>query len=117
MVIDSNALDRVFAALSDATRRGMMAQLSKGDANVSQLAEPYAMSQPAISKHLKILENAGLIERTKIGRETWVRARPEKAEEAAEWIKHYATFWQQRFDAVDHILNKRRSDPDDKDIL
>ncbi len=108
MVIDSKELDLVFGALSDATRRGILAQLADGESNVSDLAAPYQMSQPAISKHLRVLEGAGLIERAKTGRETRVRVKPDTARQAAGWITHYARFWQQHFDAVDQILQQQR---------
>ena len=97
-------LDLVFGALSDATRRGMLAQLSTGEANVSALAKPYNMSQPAISKHLRVLQKAGLIEKVKRGRENYVRAVPERAEEAGGWIAYYAKFWKQQFDDVEIYL-------------
>ena len=110
MVIDSSHLNRVFGALSDETRRGILAQLAQGEANVVQLAKPYDMSQPAITKHLKVLEAAGLVQRWKVGRETRVRARPGTAQEAAAWITYYSTFWQQHFDAVDQALQQNRSE-------
>lgn len=108
MVINSEELDLVFGALSDATRRGMLAQLSQGEMNVSQLAAPHDMSQPAISKHLRVLEHAGLIERTRRGRESFVQVKSEPAELAASWIDYYAKFWRQQFDAVDAYLKKTR---------
>lgn len=108
MVINSAELDLVFGALSDATRRGMLAQLSQGEMNVSQLAAPHDMSQPAISKHLRVLEHAGLIERTRRGRESFVQVKSEPAEQAAGWIDYYAKFWRQQFDAVDAYLKKTR---------
>ncbi len=94
----------------------MLIQLSRGEANVSELAEPYDISQPAISKHLRVLEKAGLIERRRKGREQIVRVKPEKAEVAAKWIAYYTQFWKQQFDAVDDYLNKakRRSKRDSK---
>lgn len=104
MVINSEELDLVFGALSDATRRGMLAQLSEGEMNVSALSKPYPMSQPAISKHLRVLEQAGLIERAKRGRENIVRVKSEPAEQAAQWIDYYAQFWRRQFDAVDAYL-------------
>ncbi len=109
-----NKLDLVFGALSDATRRGMLAQLSEGEMTVSHLAQPYAMSQPAISKHLRVLEGAGLIERHKRGRETVVRVRPDATDDAAAWIAHYSRFWKRHFDAVDLYLktNKGQSNKD-----
>ena len=105
MVIDSRQLDRVFGALSDPTRRGILAGLAQGEATVSDLAQPFEMSQPAISKHLRVLEGAGLIERIKQGRQTRVRAKPEATRQAVNWITHYVPFWTRHFDAVEQILN------------
>ncbi|MEM7053700.1 MAG: metalloregulator ArsR/SmtB family transcription factor [Pseudomonadota bacterium] len=86
-------LDGVFRALSDATRRGILAQLSLGETTVAKLAAPYAMSQPAISKHLRVLERAGLIRRTRRGREHHIQINPRPIEEANGWIAYYANVW------------------------
>ncbi|MEM8677803.1 MAG: metalloregulator ArsR/SmtB family transcription factor [Planctomycetota bacterium] len=110
MVIDDQQLDLVFGALADATRRGMLVQLARGEANVSTLMEPYAMSQPAISKHLRVLEKAGLIERRKRGRERFVRVRPDKVDAVAGWISYYAKFWKQQFDAVDDYIKTAKGE-------
>lgn len=106
MVIYNTQLDQVFGALSDATRRGMLARLSQGEMNITTLAAPYKMSQPAISKHLRVLERAGLIERSRRGREHLIRANPKPAEQARDWISYYAEFWNQQFDAVDAYLEQ-----------
>ncbi len=106
MVMNDVQLDRVFGALSDATRRGMLAQLANGETNITTLAAPYAISQPAISKHVRVLEQAGLIERTRRGREYIIRANPAPAEQARDWIAYYAQFWQQQFDAVEEYLKQ-----------
>lgn len=103
-------LDRVFAALSDPTRRGMLAQLAEGDSNVRSLVEHYDMSQPAISKHLQVLERAGLVSRTKKGRESIVRADPRPMEEAASWIQHYAQFWAAQFEDVETYLRAKKAE-------
>lgn len=103
-------LDTVFAALSDPTRRGMLAQLAHGEANVGALAAHYEMSQPAISKHLRVLENAGLVTRTKSGRESIIRIDPRPMEPARDWISRYAHFWEAQFDAVEDYLNANSSD-------
>ncbi len=102
--MNTEELDRVFGALSDATRRGMLAQLAQGETNVSALAAPYAISQPAASKHLRVLERAGLIEKTRRGREQYVRVVPGPLDEAGGWIAHYAAFWRHQFDAVEAYL-------------
>ena len=108
MVIYSKQLDLTFGALADSTRRGMLLQLTNGEKNVSALMEPYDISQPAISKHLRVLERAGLIERRKEGRQQMVRLKPEKADEAATWIQYYTNHWKQQFDAVEEYLQKAK---------
>lgn len=104
LVMNSEKLSAVFSALSDPTRRGMLAQLADGQANVRTLAERYEISQPAISKHLRVLEKAGLIKKTRSGRESIVKADPRPMEDAAHWIQVYASFWRQHFDAVEEYL-------------
>lgn len=106
MVINEQQLDLTFGALADSTRRGILIQLSKGEANVSTLAEPYSISQPAISKHLRVLERAGLIERRRRGREQFVRVKPDMAQAAAKWIAYYTKFWTAQFDAVEAYVQK-----------
>lgn len=104
--MNKERLDLVFSALADKTRRGMLAQLAEGEANISQLAGGYDISQPAISKHIRVLEKAGLITRTKAGRETLIRVNPGAIEDAQNWIGYYARFWKAQFDAVDtHLKN------------
>jgi DNA-binding transcriptional ArsR family regulator len=100
----SAALDRTFAALSDQTRRGILARLAQGNTSVSDLAAPYDMSLPAVSKHLRVLEDAGLVERQKSGRvyHCSLTAAPMKG--AAEWIAHYRKFWEQQFDSLARYL-------------
>ncbi len=97
-------LSTTFAALSDPTRRAILARLAAGEASVTELAEPFKMSLPAISKHLKVLERAGLIAR---GREAqWRPCRLEAGplKGAAEWIGHYRRFWEQGFDRLEEYL-------------
>ena len=100
-------LDQVFGALSDPTRRVILERLSRGETNVGSLAAPYKISQPAISKHLRVLEQAGLIQRTKKGREHRIKADPRPIKDARGWIATCAKFWEQQFDAVDEYLNKQ----------
>jgi|SRR6266498_453746 len=98
-------LDATFAALADPTRRAILARLASGDASVMELAEPFAMSQPAISKHLKVLERAGLISR---GRDAQRRPRRLEAKplaEATEWLESYREFWEVRFQQLDAVLH------------
>jgi DNA-binding transcriptional ArsR family regulator len=99
-------LDATFAALSDPTRRAILARLASGEASVAELAEPFAMSQPAISKHLKVLERAGLISS---GREAQRRPRRLEARrlaEATEWLEDYRQFWERRFHRLDALLDE-----------
>ncbi|HUO35050.1 MAG TPA: metalloregulator ArsR/SmtB family transcription factor [Candidatus Acidoferrum sp.] len=98
------ALDSTFAALSDATRRGILAQLALGETSISELAAPYRMSLPAVSKHVRVLESAGLVTRRKDGRVHRCRLAAEPMKEAAEWIAFYRRFWEQQFNALDHYL-------------
>ncbi len=106
MVMNEKQLGLVFAALSDATRRGMLARLAQGQTNISTLAAPYKMSQPAISKHMRVLEGAGLIKRTRKGREHLISIAPAPAREAHDWIAYYTRHWISRFDEVDAYLAK-----------
>ena len=100
----TSTLDATFAALADPTRRAILARLASGEASVNELAEPFAMSQPAISKHLKVLERAGLISR---GQEAQRRPRRLEARPLAEvnaWLENYRQFWQQNFQRLDDLL-------------
>jgi DNA-binding transcriptional ArsR family regulator len=101
----TDALDRTFAALSDPTRRAILARLAQGDASVSELAAPFAMSLPAISKHLRVLEQAGLVERTKDGRVHRLRLVAQPLHQAASWIAHYQQFWEQQLAALADYLH------------
>ena len=97
-------LDATFAALADPTRRAILARLASGEASVMELAEPFAMSQPAISKHLKVLERAGLISRG-----SDAQRRPRKLEarplaDATEWLERYREFWEASFERLDSLL-------------
>ena len=106
MVNHSGAvLDSTFAALSDATRRGILARLARqGETSVSDLAAPYKMSLPAVSKHLRVLEHAGLVSRQKDGRVHRCRLRAEPMEDAAAWIEHYRQFWEAQLDSLARYL-------------
>jgi DNA-binding transcriptional ArsR family regulator len=100
----SYTLDKTFAALSDPTRRAILARLAQGDASVSELAAPFAISLPAISKHLRVLEQAGLVERTRDGRVHRLCLVAQPLHEAAAWIAHYQQFWEQRLAALADYL-------------
>src|SRR5688572_20769899 len=100
----AHRLDATFAALADPTRRAILAQLASGEASVTELARPFAMSQPAISRHLKVLEQAGLISR---GRDAQRRPRRLDAKplaEANEWLENYRQFWESSFERLDNLL-------------
>ena len=108
---ETASLDATFAALADPTRRAILARLAAGEASVIELAEPFAMSQPAISKHLKVLERAGLISR---GRDAQRRPRRLEAEplaEATEWLERYREFWEGSFQRLDNLLEEMKSVP------
>jgi len=103
-------LSATFAALADPTRRAILARLALGGASVTELAEPFEMSMPAISKHLKVLERAGLVARGRAAQ--WRPCRLEAAplKEAARWIEHYRRFWEQSFDRLDDYLRKLKKE-------
>jgi DNA-binding transcriptional ArsR family regulator len=105
-VLAPDQLDMTFAALADPTRRAILARLAKGEASVLELAEPFAMSQPAISKHLKVLERAGLVSQ---GRDAQRRPRRLEAKplaEATEWLERYRRIWEKNFQRLDALLDQ-----------
>ena len=104
MVNHSQSLDSTFAALSDATRRGILARLAAGETSVSELAEPCDMSLPAVLKHLRVLESAGLVTRRKDGRVQRCNLVAGPMKSAAEWIEHYRRFWEAQFDSLARFL-------------
>lgn len=97
-------LDVTFMALSDSTRRAIITLLAESDQTVSELAEPFHISLPAISKHLRILEKAGLLERMKEGRINRCRLKAAPMKEAVEWISKYRKFWEKQFDSLEKYL-------------
>lgn len=99
-------LDSVFSALSDPTRRAMIERLAKGESSVTELARPFRISLPAISKHLRVLEEAGLVVRQKEGRVHHIRLNTRPLRETLQWIEYYRRFWEGRFDALDQHLTK-----------
>jgi len=98
------ALDRVFSALSDRTRRAMVHLLAERERSVTELAEPFEMSLAAVSKHLQVLERAGLVRRRRDGRTHYCSLRPEALTDALDWIAIYRRFWLERFDALSEAL-------------
>jgi DNA-binding transcriptional ArsR family regulator len=119
MVTTDDQLDAVFGALADPTRRSILARLTQGEATVAELVAPFEMSQPAISRHLKVLERAGLITRTRraTARLSHLRAKP--LQDATEWLTAYREFWEERYERLDEVLvalqeqdTDRSPDPD-----
>jgi DNA-binding transcriptional ArsR family regulator len=102
----SAALDATFAALSDPTRRAMLARLARSDSSVTELAAPFDMSLPAVSKHLRVLQDAGLLAREKRGRVHRLSLVPQRLQEAHAWIDRYRRFWEQQLDALADYLNE-----------
>jgi len=104
-------LDEVFGALADPTRRAILQRLTKGDALVTELAEPFEISLAAVSKHVKVLERAGLVRRRITGREHRCALNPRPMRAASDWIEHYRAFWETRLDALEqYIATKRRTE-------
>ncbi len=105
-------LSLTFAAIADPTRRAILLRLSQGEAPVKELAEPFEMTLPAITKHLKVLERAGLIERTRSAQMRPCRLRTEPLQEAASWIDRYRSFWEASFDRLGTYLDELQSQAD-----
>jgi DNA-binding transcriptional ArsR family regulator len=97
-------LDRVFGALADPTRRAILARLSRGEATVNELVEPFALSQPTISKHLKVLERAGLVSRGRAAQFRPVRLSAQPLAEATDWLADYRRCWEERLDQLDDYV-------------
>jgi DNA-binding transcriptional ArsR family regulator len=118
----SSRLDATFSALADPTRRAILARLASGEASVNELCKPFAMSQPAISKHLKVLERAGLISRGRDAQRRPCRLQAKPLEDASSWIENYRKFWEESFQRLDVLLDemktkekKRRTKRQEKD--
>ena len=110
MNLASPHLDATFAALADPTRRAIVARLALGEATVMELAEPFDMSQPAISKHLKVLENAGLISRGRDAQRRPCRLQPQVLADASGWLDHYREVWEKHFRRLDALLDEMKRD-------
>lgn len=106
MVTHSAQLDLTFAALSDPTRREILTALASGDSTVGDLARPFRISRPAISKHLRVLEHAGLVQRTKDGRISRCALDARPMRDAAEWVERYRAFWEGRLDALARYVER-----------
>jgi DNA-binding transcriptional ArsR family regulator len=106
MRTDPSHLDATFAALSDPTRRAIIARLASGETSVTALAKPFKMTMPAVSKHLKVLERAGLITRTRDAQLRPCRLEAARLKDASDWIAKYREFWEKSFDRLDLYLNE-----------
>jgi DNA-binding transcriptional ArsR family regulator len=109
MILASPHLDAAFAALADPTRRAIVARLALGEATVMELAQPFDMSQPAISKHLKVLENAGLISRSRDAQRRPCRLEPQVLADASGWLDHYREVWERNFRRLDALLDEMKN--------
>jgi DNA-binding transcriptional ArsR family regulator len=105
-----NQLDATFAALADPTRRAILARLASGDASVTELAEPFTMSQPAISKHLKVLERAGLISRGRDAQRRPRRLEAQRLAEATQWLEAYREIWESNYQRLDALLDVMKTE-------
>ena len=112
---DEQRLDDTFAALANSTRRAMLARLAEGEATVNELAEPFDMALPSISKHLKVLEQAGLVTRGRRAQYRPCSLDPAPLEELASWVQLYRPVWEQRFDQLDEHIRQERRRKDDHD--
>jgi DNA-binding transcriptional ArsR family regulator len=110
----SDRLDATFIALADPTRRAILAKLASGEASVMELARPFSMSQPAVSKHLKVLERAGLISRSRDGQRRPCRIEVKALDAANEWIERYRRLWEANFDRLENLLTEIQAKPERK---
>ena|ERR1700728_1706563 len=109
--LSDDQLDRAFRALSDTTRRAILARLAEGDAGVLDVAAPFAMSQPAITKHLRVMEEAGLISRHRLARRRMCHLEPQRLKQLSDWVGSYREFWEESFERLDELLEEMQ-DPD-----
>ena len=107
-MVEDSALDRTYAALADPTRRALLTALRSGDARITDLAEPFPMTFAGVSRHIGVLEDAGLVRRVVRGREHWVSARPEGLRPAERWIADQTAFWSRRADALAARLERKK---------
>jgi DNA-binding transcriptional ArsR family regulator len=108
--MQADHLSATFAALADPTRRAILARLSLGETSVTELAQPFDMTMPAISKHLKVLERAGLIERGREAQWRPCRLAAQPLKDVADWVEHYRRFWEESLDRLSDYLKKLQSD-------
>jgi len=109
------SLDSTFGALADPTRRAILATLMLGQASISELAKPYRMSLPAVMKHLRVLEQAGLVSQEKIGRTRRCQLAAKPLQDAEQWISQYRTFWEGTFDSLERFLKQPEDQSDSKE--
>lgn len=107
-------LDLAFAALADPTRRRIVAKLTRGEIRVTDMAQPFAMSLNAVSKHIKVLEGAGLVRRTRVGREHYLRLRAVPLRDVVKWTSQFERFWTQRLDALGEFLDQHKEPEDER---
>jgi DNA-binding transcriptional ArsR family regulator len=107
-------LNQVYGAIADQTRREILGILAEGETNIGRLAERFTISLNGVSKHVKVLEQAGLVQRTVQGREHWLRLNAEPLQEASMWLEHYREFWDTRLGALESFLQHTRKDVDDR---
>jgi len=112
MVKYSMALDSTFGALADPTRRAILGSLMLGQASITELAKPHRMSLPAVMKHVRVLEKAGLVSQKKVGRTRRCRLAAHPLKEAEQWLSQYRTFWEGTFDSLERFLNEQGNKED-----
>lgn len=108
VTLAESRLDQVYGAIADPTRRAILTVLARGDMNVGSLADRFPISFNGVSKHVKVLERAGLVERSVRGREHWLRLEAAPLRDAAKWLAHYRAFWDTRLDALEALLLKQQ---------
>lgn len=108
VTLAESRLDQVYGAIADPTRRAILTVLARGDMNVGSLADRFPISFNGVSKHVKVLERAGLVERRIRGREHWLRLEAAPLRDAAKWLAHYRAFWDTRLDALEALLLKQQ---------
>ncbi len=111
-MVEHMRLDATFHALADPTRRGMLAHLARGEQSIGTLAEPYAMSFAGAAKHVKVLEEAGLVSRRKVGRAYMCALQPRPLAEADQWLRQWEKFWNVRLDALEALIAADREKPE-----
>jgi len=115
MVKYSEQLDSTFGALADPTRRAILASLMLGEASISELAKPHRMSLPAVMKHVRVLEEAGLVSQEKTGRTRQCRLEAQPLKNAEEWISRYRQFWEGALDSLERFLSQQEDESDRKE--